>query len=94
MRKYKPEYLVHLATETHVDRSIDNSKDFIKSNILGTYNLLLASQKYLKIIKKFKLLLMGTDEIFGDMAIKSKKVLLKKAVLTPIIHTQLPKHQQ
>ena len=49
-------------------------KNFIESNILGTYNLLLACQKYLKTNKtKFKLLLMGTDEIFGDMPIKSKK---------------------
>ncbi len=84
LNKHKPEYLVHLAAETHVDRSIDNSKDFIKSNILGTYNLLLAGQKYLKNNKKkFKLLLMGTDEIFGDMAIKSKKGFTEESCINP-----------
>ena len=70
-------------------------KILLKSNILGTYNLLLASQKYLKTNKKkFKLLLMGTDEIFGDMAIKSKKGFTEESCINPIIHTQLPKHQQ
>ena len=38
--KYKPEYVVNCAAESHVDKSIKNSKDFIQSNIIGTYNIL------------------------------------------------------
>ena len=83
-KKYNPNYLIHLAAETHVDRSIDDSNDFIKSNILGTYNLLQACQKFLKNKKKkFKFVLMGTDEIFGDMDIKSKNGFTEKSCVNP-----------
>ena len=40
LKKYKPVGIFNLAAETHVDRSIDNPKNFISSNILGVYNLL------------------------------------------------------
>ena len=40
LKKYKPDGIFNLAAETHVDRSIDAPKNFIHSNILGTYNLL------------------------------------------------------
>ena len=40
LKKHKPEGIFNLAAETHVDRSIDDPKNFIHSNILGTYNLL------------------------------------------------------
>jgi dTDP-glucose 4,6-dehydratase len=43
---YKPDIVIHLAGETHVDRSIDNSEEFIKTNILGTYFLLEEARKY------------------------------------------------
>ena len=83
-KKYNPNYLIHLAAETHVDRSIDDSNDFIKSNILGTYSLLQACQKFLKNKKKkFKFVLMGTDEIFGDMDIKSKNGFTEKSCVNP-----------
>ena len=44
--EYKPDIVIHLAAETHVDRSIDNSKKFIKTNILGTYSMLEETRKY------------------------------------------------
>ena len=44
--KYKPELVIHLAAESHVDRSIDSPKSFIESNIVGTYTLLEQSRKY------------------------------------------------
>ena len=44
--KYKPIGIFNLAAETHVDRSIDSPEQFIKSNILGTFNLLEAFKKY------------------------------------------------
>ena len=46
--KYKPDAIMHLAAESHVDRSIDSPYEFIQTNILGTYNLLEAARKYWK----------------------------------------------
>ena len=48
LNKYKPDGIFNLAAETHVDRSIDDPKNFIMSNILGVYNLLETLKKYLK----------------------------------------------
>ena len=52
LNKHKPNGLFNLAAETHVDRSIDDPRDFIKSNILGVYNLLETIKKYSKKNKK------------------------------------------
>jgi len=64
--KYKPVGIFNLAAETHVDRSIDNPKNFIDSNILGVYNLLEVFKKYSK-INKSKLIHISTDEVYGDI---------------------------
>ena len=48
LNKYKPDGIFNLAAESHVDRSIDNPQDFIKSNFLGVYNLLEAILVYKK----------------------------------------------
>ena len=64
LNKYKPEGIFNLAAETHVDRSIDNPKNFIFSNILGTYNLL---ESILAYNKKIKLVHVSTDEVYGDL---------------------------
>ena len=48
LNKYKPEGIFNLAAESHVDRSIDNPQNFIKSNFLGVYNLLEAILIYKK----------------------------------------------
>ena len=65
--KEKPIAIFNLAAESHVDRSIDNPYNFIKSNILGTYNLLEAIKVYYKNNKKFKFIQISTDEVFGDV---------------------------
>ena len=52
--KYKPKLFLILAAETHVDRSIDSPKDFINSNILGTFNILEQIRNIKKNIKKNK----------------------------------------
>ena len=50
--KYKPKYVINFAAESHVDNSINKPKDFINSNIIGTYNLLAETRNlYLKKIK-------------------------------------------
>ena len=65
--KYKPKAIFNLAAETHVDRSIDGPKNFIQSNILGTFNLL----ETLRFLKKKKiepkLIHISTDEVYGDI---------------------------
>ena len=66
--KYKPDGIFILAAETHVDRSIDSPKDFISSNILGTFNILEQIRAYKKKIKKkIKLIHISTDEVYGDL---------------------------
>ncbi len=66
----KPDLVFHLAAESHVDRSIISSKEFIYSNIIGTYNLLeifndLFSEK--KLTKNFKFIHVSTDEVYGSI---------------------------
>ena len=67
MKKFKPTAIFNLAAETHVDRSIDGPENFIKSNILGVFNLLEALRLYLKKYKKIKLIHISTDEVYGDI---------------------------
>ena len=70
LNQFKPIGIFNLAAETHVDRSIDNPKNFIKSNILGVYNLLDAINFYLKKNQKvLKLIHVSTDEVYGDIKI-------------------------
>ena len=64
--KYKPIGIFNLAAETHVDRSIDDPKNFINSNILGVFNLLEVFKKYSK-INKSRLVHISTDEVYGDI---------------------------
>jgi len=79
LNKYKPNGIFNLAAETHVDRSIDGPINFVKSNILGVYNLLEALKKYSKKNKKkIKLVHVSTDEVYGDIEIgkRSKETSL------------------
>ena len=65
--KYKPVCIFNLAAETHVDRSIDNPQNFIKSNIVGVYNLLESFKKFSTKYKKTLLVHISTDEVYGDV---------------------------
>ena len=70
---HKPIGIFNLAAETHVDRSIDTPKDFIVSNILGTFNILEQMRKYeKKYKKKIRLVHISTDEVYGDLDNKSR----------------------
>ena len=64
--KFKPHIIFNLAAETHVDRSIDNPGNFIKSNILGVYNILESFKQFSKKYKS-KLIHISTDEVYGDV---------------------------
>lgn len=72
LKTHKPDILMHLAAESHVDRSIEGPDDFIMTNILGTFNLLEQSRKYyysLTAAKKKVFLFhhISTDEVYGDL---------------------------
>ncbi len=60
---YPIDIVINYAAETHVDRSIDNPSDFLFSQIVGTFNLLSAVQKY----GTKKMIQISTDEVYGDM---------------------------
>ena len=64
--KYKPICIFNLAAETHVDRSIDGPKNFINSNVLGTFNLLEAFKTFSS-KHNSKLVHISTDEVYGDI---------------------------
>lgn len=70
--KYKPLAVMHLAAESHVDRSISSPAQFIKTNILGTFNLLHQSRLHYENLTShdanlFKFHHISTDEVFGDL---------------------------
>ena len=68
IEKFKPDFIVNFAAETHVDRSIENSSSFIKTNILGTSILLDCCLENIdKDINEFKLLHISTDEVYGSL---------------------------
>ena len=68
LSRHKPEAIFNLAAETHVDRSIESPGDFVKSNILGTFNILEQLKKYKKKYKKkLRLVHISTDEVYGDL---------------------------
>lgn len=69
---YKPDGIIHLAAESHVDRSIDGPAEFMSTNILGTYNLLEAARRYwsglpLPKKKQFRFHHISTDEVYGTL---------------------------
>ena len=65
--KFKPDGIFNLAAETHVDRSIDGPETFIRSNILGVFNILEIFKNFSKKNKKTKLIHISTDEVYGDI---------------------------
>ena len=71
-KSFQPDIIMHLAAESHVDRSILKSKEFIYTNILGTYNLLEISRRYWNELsinrkKRFRFHHISTDEVYGEL---------------------------
>ncbi len=68
---FQPESVIHLAAETHVDRSIDAPDVFIRSNVTGTFTLLQATREYLSSLEfkvsGFRFLHLSTDEVYGTL---------------------------
>lgn len=77
IKTYQPDAIMHLAAESHVDRSIHGPAEFINTNIIGTYVLLEAAKNYwltLPDVKKssFRFHHISTDEVYGDLNIGDK----------------------
>lgn len=70
LEKYAPTAVIHLAAESHVDRSIEGPGDFVQTNLVGTFQLLQASRSYRDTMaapEQFRFLHVSTDEVFGDL---------------------------
>ena len=69
--KYQPDYVMHLAAESHVDRSIDGPVDFIRTNVIGTFTILEAAKTYWQSLSSkktaFRFHHISTDEVYGDL---------------------------
>ena len=72
INQYQPEIIIHLAAESHVDRSIHDPRDFVQNNIVGTFVLLEAVREYWAILSddlkhSFRFHHVSTDEVYGDL---------------------------
>lgn len=72
LRDFSPEAVIHLAAESHSDRSIDQPRIFVETNITGTFHLLQASLRHHRALKsekagRFRFLHVSTDEVFGSL---------------------------
>lgn len=71
--KYMPSFVMHLAAESHVDRSIDGPSEFIQTNLVGTYNMLECARQFWKSLDDkaklaFRFHHISTDEVYGDLS--------------------------
>ena len=72
LASFQPDWVMHLAAESHVDRSIDGPGEFIQTNVVGTFNLLQAARAYWTRLEapraaRFRLLHVSTDEVYGSL---------------------------
>lgn len=70
--EFAPDCILHLAAESHVDRSIDGPEVFIQTNVMGTFRLLEAARQYWRGLpeekrERFRFLHVSTDEVFGSL---------------------------
>ncbi|MCK5497169.1 MAG: GDP-mannose 4,6-dehydratase, partial [Hyphomicrobiaceae bacterium] len=72
LQRHQPDAIIHLAAESHVDRSITGPADFITTNVVGTYVLLECARAYWEALPgarkdRFRVLHVSTDEVFGSL---------------------------
>jgi dTDP-glucose 4,6-dehydratase len=72
LREHRPDAVLHLAAESHVDRSIDGAGEFVQTNLVGTFTLLEAARAFwsgldLEAKQAFRFLHVSTDEVFGSL---------------------------
>ncbi|WP_305814142.1 dTDP-glucose 4,6-dehydratase [Photobacterium leiognathi] len=75
--QYQPDVVMHLAAESHVDRSIDGPAAFIETNVIGTYVLLDVARHYFSALsdtrrQQFRFIHVSTDEVYGDLSPQAK----------------------
>ncbi|MGP9548102.1 dTDP-glucose 4,6-dehydratase [Psychrobacter sp. AOP7-D1-21] len=85
---FKPDIIMHLAAESHVDRSITGSADFIETNIIGTYTLLeVARQYYMELSDHKKIIFrfhhISTDEVYGDLEEGTSNLFIETTAYNP-----------
>lgn len=73
LQRHRPRAIIHFAAESHVDRSIDGPEDFIRTNVLGTFQLLEAARAYHAGLpererRQFRFLHISTDEVYGSLS--------------------------
>ena len=94
VRRFRPDAVLHLAAESHVDRSIDGPAAFIETNVVGTFVLLSEALAYWRALKgeareKFRFLHISTDEVFGSLG--AEGLFARTAPIGPIRHTRPPR---
>ena len=72
MAEFRPDRVMHLAAESHVDRSITGAADFVQTNVVGTFTLLEAARGYWQALEPeakaaFRFLHVSTDEVYGSL---------------------------
>lgn len=77
LREHRPDAVINFAAESHVDRSIDGPREFVKTNVLGTFELLLATLSHWKSLpaskqQAFRFLHVSTDEVYGSLGDEGK----------------------
>jgi dTDP-glucose 4,6-dehydratase len=87
LAKHQPDAIMHLAAESHVDRSIDGPADFIETNIVGTYTLLEATRQYWQAMDAdrkatFRFHHISTDEVYGDLPHPSESAIADQHLFT------------
>ena len=83
---HKPDAVIHLAAESHVDRSIDSPSEFIHTNINGTFNMLEAARRFWRTCtkpKNFRFLHVSTDEVFGSLPVASSALFSESTPYAP-----------
>ena len=84
--RHQPEAVMHLAAESHVDRSIDGPSDFIETNVTGTFNLLEAARMYwcnAGSPDHFRFHHVSTDEVFGSLPMGQSSVFTEETAYDP-----------
>ena len=87
-KQFQPDIVMHLAAESHVDRSISSSAEFIQTNIVGTFQLLEISRHYWENLPKekqhlFRFHHISTDEVYGDLSDLSSELFTESTPYAP-----------
>lgn len=88
MATFRPDRIMHLAAESHVDRSITGAADFIQTNVVGTFTLLEAARAYWDGLdptprRRFRFLHVSTDEVYGSLGLDPRQLFREDTPYDP-----------